>query len=305
VDDTHPVLRDRLAALDVKVGLPSWSKHQALDLLGASAPRWLTHFDKQWRRDNATDWRLHHHYLSRVRTRIDTLNASMARNNANEMAELGDMYRRLGAPEQARTCFEDALKLTPGHAAGLHGLVQCLSEDEHKLRMDSLNQLFEFSLPHRWWACRMAVQALEKLVATGDLDDAELKQWRARLKQADEAENRALEEITNTPFFHAITRHDLNDFELGEFLSDLGRCKSVRRAWLVNKTLKEFAYRRCYLLFLELPGMDDEDRHDLCRRLERLLDLPGPVLVLWAGHSPTLQDIQRHAFNPVYVRAGA
>jgi len=70
----------------------------------------------------------------------------------------------------------------------------------------------------------------------------------------------------------------------------------------VNKTLKEFAYRRCYLLFIELPGMDDEDRYHLCRSLERSLDLPGMVLVLWAGYSPTLQDIQHHAFSPVYAR---
>ena len=42
-----------------------------------------------------------------------------------------------------------------------------------------------------------------------------------------------------------------------------------------------------YLLFVELPGMDDEDRYELCRSLERTLGLPGPVLALWAGESPT------------------
>ena len=48
------------------------------------------------------------------------------------------------------------------------------------------------------------------------------------------------------------------------------------------------ASRRCYIL---------------CRNLERTLDLPGPVLVLWAGPSPTLQDIQKYAFDAVYTRA--
>ena len=77
----------------------------------------------------------------------------------------------------------------------------------------------------------------------------------------------------------------------------------MRRAWFVNKSLKEFAYRRCFILFVELPGMADEDRHDLCRNLEQTLDVPGPLLVLWAGHSPTLSDIQRNAFTPIYVRS--
>lgn len=36
--------------------------------------------------------------------------------------------------------------------------------------------------------------------------------------------------------------------------------------------------------------------------LEQTLDLPGQALVLWAGHSPTLADIQRNAFDAVYVR---
>ncbi|TXT35543.1 MAG: peptidase M48 Ste24p, partial [Comamonadaceae bacterium] len=302
VDDTHPVLRDRLEALDVKPGLPTWSSRPALDVLGASASRWLNHFDAQWCRDNATDWRVHHSYLNRVRTRVAALSASAARNNANEMAELGDLYKRLGQLDLARPCYERALKLTPSHAAGLRGLVQCLDDADHDQRMDSLAELFEHSLAHHWWASRMAVQALEKRVAAGEALDAELKLWRTRLKQADEAETRAMEEITETPFFHAITRHDLNEFEMGEFLAGLARCKPVWRAWLVNKTLKEFAYRRCYLLFIELPGMDDEDRYALCRSLERSLDLPGMVLVLWAGYSPTLQDIQRHAFTPVYGR---
>jgi hypothetical protein len=56
------------------------------------------------------------------------------------------------------------------------------------------------------------------------------------------------------------------------------------------------------VLFVELPDMSDEDRYQLCRQLEQTLDLPGQVLVLWAGHSPTLQDIQRNAFDAVYVR---
>jgi hypothetical protein len=77
----------------------------------------------------------------------------------------------------------------------------------------------------------------------------------------------------------------------------------VARAWLVRKNLREFPHRRCYLLFVELPGLADEDRYHLCRELERSLGLPGPALALWAGHSPTLGDIERNAFAPLYIRS--
>ena len=302
VDDTHPVLRDRLEALAASKSLPAWSARPALGLLGTSSAKWLDHFDQQWRRDNATDWKLHHAYLGRVRARIDALTASAGRNNADEMAELGNLTKRLDPQADVRACYERALQITPSHAGGLRGLVPCLAPTEQLLQLDCLGQLFEYSAGNRWWACRMAVSALEKPAADGKLDDKALKLWRDRLKQAEEAEGRAWEELSGTPFFQSITRHDLNDFEKGEFLSGMARCQPVARAWLVCKTLREFAYRRCYLLFVELPGLSDEDRHALCRALESTLDLPGQVLVLWAGQSPTLAHIQQHAFDPLYVR---
>lgn len=301
VDDTHPGLRDRLEALDATIALPAWSAKSALVLLGDSS-KWLAQFDQQWCRNNASDWKHHHAYLSRIRTRIDALTDSTARNNADEMAELGDLKKRMNTQADVRPCYERALQLTPGHAAGLRGLVQCMDASEHLLMMERLGELFEHSAPHRWWACHVAVRELEQPSPMGQLNDKALKLWRGRLKQSQEAEARAWDELCSSPFFQSITRHDLNDFELGEFQSDLARCKAVTRAWLVRKNLREFAYRRCYLLFIELPGMSDEDRYPLCRNLERTLDLPGTVLVLWAGHSPTLADIERRAYEPLFVR---
>ncbi len=302
VEDTHPVLRDRLEALQASRGLPAWSSRSALDLLGGGGTRWIAHFDKQWCKDNATDWKQHHAYLGRVKARADSLAASSGRNNADEMAEWADLQRRLDARSDVRAHYQRALQITPGHAGGLRGLVQCLPGRERSLRLDCLTQLFDNSAPHRWWACQMAVAELEKPDPDGNLDDKALRLWRERLKQAGEAEGRAWEELANGSFFQSITRHDLSDFEKGELQADLARCKPVARAWAVRKSLREFSHRRCYLVFVELPGLDDEDRYHLCRQLERSLDLPGPTLVVWAGESPTRAEIEKNAFEPVYIR---
>ncbi|EJL89910.1 Zn-dependent protease with chaperone function [Polaromonas sp. CF318] len=305
VDDTHPGLRDRLEALKAGKNLPAWSasSRSALALLGDGGAKWIAHFDKQWCRDNASDWKQHHAYLGRVRARADALASSEKRNNAEEMVELGNLRRRLDARADVRGHYERALQMTPGHAGALRGLAQCLPAAERALRLDCLGQLFEHSVASRWWACRVAVAEMEQPAVDGSFDEKALALWRERLKQAEEAEGRAWEELTDTPFFQAIGRHDLSLFEHGELQAQLARCKPVARAWLVRKNLKEFAHRRCYLLFLDLPGLDDESRYALCRDLERSLDLPGPVLVLWAGYSPTLGDIERNAFEAVYLRA--
>jgi len=303
VDDTHPVLRDRLDALEVSKNLPAWSARPALGLLGTQSTKWMAHFDRQWCRDNATNWKQHHAYLVRVRQRVEILSASIGSRSADEITALGDLRKRLDPRANVRSHYERALTLSPGHGGALRGLVQSLPDVEHETRIDYLNQLFESSVANRWWACRTAVDGLEKPAADGYMDTTALKLWRARLKQAEESEARAREELSGTPYFQSISRHDLNEFELGEFQSGMARCKPAARAWLVRKELREFAYRRCYLLFVDLPQLDDDERYDLCRELERWLDLPGPMLALWAGHSPTLVDIHRNAFDPVFVRA--
>jgi hypothetical protein len=143
---------------------------------------------------------------------------------------------------------------------------------------------------------------LEKQVAMGLLDERALKVWRARLKQARDSEEHAWVKLSQSPLFESITRHDLNDFEESELQSTMARCKPVARAWLVRRSPKDFSCLRSYVLFVELPGMHDDDCHALCQRLKCMLRLSGQVLVTWAGQSASLTDIQRHAFDAVYIR---
>jgi len=300
VDDTHPVLRDRLEALDEKAVLPGWSVKSALELL-ADKSRWIAHFDGEWRRAHAGDWKQHHAYLTRIRERVAALSASAGRNNADEMVEWADCERRIHAAADVRARYERALQITPDHSGALRGLAQTLPAKDRAGRLAVLERLHASSTASRWWAARTAVTLLEDPDA-GPHDEAALKIWRERAKAAEEAEQRAWEEITGTPCFSQIARHDLSDFELGELTADLMRCNAVSRAWLVRKNLREFPWRRAYVVFVELPGLADEERWHLCRQLEQTLSLPGAALVFWAGYSPTLEDIERQAFGPVWTR---
>ena len=302
VDDTHPVLRDRLEALDEKAALPAWSAKSALELLADKA-KWISHFDGEWRRTHASDWKQHHAYLALVRERVASLAGSAGRNNPDEMVEWADCERRFNASAEVRGRYERALQITPDHPGALRGLVQTLPPKDRAARLALLERLHASSAASRWWAARNAVVLLEDPDA-GAHDEPALKLWRERAKAAEAAEQRAWEEITGTPFFSQIARHDLSEFELGELRADLVRCRPIARAWLVRKNLREFPWRRAYIVFVELPGLSDEDRWHLCRQLEQTLSLPGAALVLWAGHSPTLAEIERQAFGPVWTRTG-
>lgn len=298
----HLLLRDRLDALRAKRQLPLWSSSQAIHMLGARGLEWLAAFDLKWCQGNAAEWKLHRAYLSRVRARGQFLAARFRECSADELVEVAELMLRLDVDADVRSLYERVLQLAPGHAGALRGLVQSLPDAEWELRVACASTLFDHSEAHRCWASRAAVMTLEKHAGERG-DSAELQRWHERRDVAELAEHQAMRELAGSPYLASIESSDLKEFEKGELLSRLARCTPVARAWLVRKRLAGFASRRCYIIFLDLPGLRHHKRDSVCRELESTLELPGLTLAVSAGRAPTLSDIRRHAFEPVYVRA--
>ena len=295
-------LRSRLDALRVRKQLPLWSSSQAVHLLGDKGNEWLAAFDRQWCQDNSAEWKLHRAYLSRVRARGQFLAARFRECSADELVEIAELMLRLDIDADVRSLYERVLQLAPGHPGALRGLVQCLPDAEWELRMACASTLFDNSNAHRCWASRAAVMTLEKHAGERG-DKAVLQRWHERRDGAEELEHQAMRELAETPHFALIESSDLKEFEKGELLSRLARCTPVARAWLVRKRLAAFGSRRCYVIFLHLPGLGEKRCDGVCRELESTLELPGLTLAVPVGRKPTLREIKRHALEPVYVRA--
>ena len=248
------------------------------------------------------EWKLHRAYLSRVRARGQFLAARFRECSADELVEIAELMLRLDVDVDVRSLYERVLQLAPGHPGALRGLVQCLPDAEWELRVACASMLFDNSEAHRCWASRAAVMTLEKHAGERG-DKATLQRWHERRDVAEEMEHRAMRELAETPYFALIEASDLKEFEKGELLSRLARCTLVARAWLVRKRLAGFGSRRCYIIFLHLPGLVGKKCDSVCRELESTLELPGLTLAVSAGRTPTLREIKRHAFETVYVRA--
>lgn len=295
VDDTHPGLRDRLDALDVKPALPAWSRRSALDLLG-DPERWIAHFDKQWCAEHASAWKQHHAYLGRVRARVAQLQAQAGK-AARDWTELGDLLRRLDPRADVRNCHEQALALAPQDAAALRGLYGCIPEANGAERLACLERLHEAAADQRWWAARAAVALLED---DPGHDAQALKLWRERFKLGEAAEERAWEELTQPPFAVAGARADLNEFERAELQAELADWPDVAQAWLLRKSVREFPHRRCFVLVVDLPDLDDGGRWEVCRALERAVPVPGHLLVVTPGRDLSKRDAERHSGGAIY-----
>jgi Zn-dependent protease with chaperone function len=302
VDDTHPGLRDRLESLEAPPILPEWSGGSAIELLGDDAKRWIAHFDKQWCRDHATEWKQHHAWLAQVRERVQKLTAQQAQNNADEIVELARLSRHLDPRAPVQALYELALQRSPGHAGALRGLVQSLPDADRQGKLQCLEQLWDGDGDSRWWAARTALAELETSRPGMEHDAAAYKQWRKRLERAQEAEDRAWEELSGASLFARAVRHDLSPFEQTELTTQLARYRNVARAWLVRKQLREFPRRRAYLLFVEMPGLEPDEGLALCHRLENSLSMPGPMLVMDADEASSPEELKRHAAEPVFVR---
>lgn len=303
VGDTHPGLRDRLQAWEVKARLPRWSETGSLDMLAEPA-RWVAHFDTQWCRAHGADWRQHHAWLERLRERAALLAARADRLSADECVEWAHLDRRRNLQADVRPRYERALSMNPAHAGALRGLVQTLDAEDRSGRLALLERLHDTGAAQHGWAAREAVALLEDS-DMGEHDAPALKRWRERLRTAGDTERSAWEELAEPPYFERTGLPSLDEFALSELRIALGRCRPVARAWLIKRDLRSMPWRAAHILFLDLPTLGEEDRYDLCRALERQLDVPGALLVLALDEDVPQEDVERHARAPLWQRARA
>lgn len=301
LDDTHPVLRDRLEALDVAPRLPDWSRKGALALL-AQPERWIERLDRQWCRDQADGWKRHHASLSRQRARAEALAARPGK-TADELVLLAQLAGQLDPRAPVQAHYQAALAQSPGHAGALAGLYQCLPEDAPQgERLALLAQVHEAGADLRWWAAQAAVAALED---DPGHDAATLRSWRERLRAAEALEQQAREELLQEPLLQRTFAADLDAFEREELQQALAEWKPVYRAWLLRKQILAIPQRRCYLLAVDMAGLEPAQAWGCCRALEQALPLPGPVLVVAIDQAPELLAVERGPTPPVYPVAAA
>lgn len=302
VDDTHPVLKERVEALKRKPVLPVWSSHGAAVLLGAQLKPLVEHFDQQWCREHASAWKKHHARLTRWQEQVQDWRARADTLSTQELVQWANTERQLDRSAQVRHLYELALQRHPGHPRALQGLIIDLEAADRPRKIELLEQLWHAGADQRHWAAEVATQELEAQQSKDGHASPALKTWRQRLKDIQEEDREIWDELSTPPWFDQITRHDLDNAALAPVCEGLLAHQAVTRAWLVCKRLASRPHRRAYLMFVDLPGLNDQQRYSLCRQLEQQIDLPGPALVLWAGEDPTLKDIQRSAFQPIYAR---
>ena len=306
VDDTHPVLRERVAALTgERPRLPQkWSSRGSLSLLGKRGAHWLAHFDKLWCEDNAGEWTRLHARLGRSRERLGVLKAREVSLGLGEMVEMANLTVCLqpGAPVSA--IYQQVLERDPLHADALIGVAQALTNEDPERSLQYLERLWSNHPAHRLWASRAALAELETPREGREYDAAALKLWRERVRSDERAEEEVSEELNRRGILETVLPHDMSDFDLVDLQAELARQPRVARAWLLRKPLHCMPDRRVHLLLVAMKqGVDDTTAFEVCNDLELRLALPGMTWILRADLVASDDQLALLSPGPVFVRA--
>lgn len=135
--DTHPSLRDRLAAMDMALkpeaalNLKPWPKNAAQIWLGSTLASISSEFDRRWQEDVTEKWQARHNYLRERHARLAALQAQQTL-APDEKWERINLLDELDSAADLQPLLSELLNETPDHmpARFRHGRLLLEAGDE-------------------------------------------------------------------------------------------------------------------------------------------------------------------------------
>lgn len=282
--ETHPSLKDRLAALGQSPSLVLPAAGEAADHLFGSRLATLTQtFDARWREQIAESWEERHQSVQTDRQRLAVLNDRVA---AGEALALQDAFDRARLTESVGGDADGAL--TQFMALQLEHPADSLVNFHLGARLLQRDEAMGCVL------VEMAMAADEVTTAAGcellrDFHwrhgrEDEAHAWHARLQEHQNRSAQASEERSVVRLENVFEPHGLPAEAIARLKSELRGVKGLRRAWLVRKRVQYRPEVPCYVLGFSATGlldfMRERQRAAVLQRLRESVNFPGETLLL-------------------------
>jgi Zn-dependent protease with chaperone function len=291
LDDTHPSLSDRLAALGVEPRVPPPVETSAADrLLGDHHAELARRLDGQWRSGVEERWRAHYQAMQSERERLARLDAEEARGELERDAawERARLTERHGDPEAAFAQYLAFAERHPEHAAGRYAAGRCLLEREDARGIDHLERAMELADDAIVPACEHIEVFLRERG-----EDAKAESWAERGAAHQRHLDAVAEERGGVHYDATYLHHGLPAERLESLVRDLAAIEGVKRAWLVRRQL-ELSEAPLYVLGVERRRLgwgptswrrkSKPDDLALQDRILAEVPLPGETFVLVLNH---------------------
>jgi Zn-dependent protease with chaperone function len=283
IDDTHPSLSDRLAAIGEAPLIEHPAPGMAADqLLGASREKIARQLDDQWTAGILPAWEKTHMQVQGDRKRFAELQAVRHEGTALDAAQLHDLATLTESVAEddvaALALFREAQSTYPGDAAANFSLGLRLL----KANDDSGIALVERAMQLDSAYTRAGTQVLRDYAwRKGDTETA--KQWHGKLTETVTAHEAAEEERSIIRTSDKFERHGLDRAVIDRLSRDLAAV-GVRKAWIARKRTKHNSDTPLYVLGIISTSFWKFSREEETRAIQqeifRRVELPQETVIL-------------------------
>lgn len=259
--DTHPCLKDRLAALGAEAELPERNQASALESFFAFPGRVISDFNTMWVDYNQDSWKEEIETFNDSKQRYEELSKKQV-STLEELLEKAYLTVEFNSLEAAIPLYEEIAR-NHRHDPRTAGALIILGEHylESKDTVEKGKQLINLAMSYDW---ELRLPGLDLLCGYYyETEQSELfEKTREELESWEEIVEASNEECDFVqPTDHFVT-HDKGTEEIHAGINQLSQYKEITRAYLVRKQLASIPERKQYVLGLDLALPKNTDLNE-------------------------------------------
>ncbi len=251
--DTHPSLKDRLAALGVKPKVPlSFQLSAAHTLLRDQRLQLMHEFNQVWRESIAGPWKERHAFLRETREKLARYEALQRDGELNEDEhwEYACAIEALKGGRAALPVLDALLARSAGHAAAYYARGRILLEQDEERGVADLERAMQLDESAREPGSQLLYSYFYSRNQLSRCD-----KYRSVLSQAAQERQLAAAERSELRRKDALNHHGLRPAELLPWRAVLDGHKGVKRAWLARKEVRYLQAVPAYVLVVEFAAL--------------------------------------------------
>lgn len=287
-NDTHPALAERLAALGETAQFPLPIKvNAATHCFGEHLIDFLDELNHEWEESIAPQWLARFNYVQQSKETLKTLidKSKTEILTISECWQRAELARELYGNEKALPFYQLILKKEPQHAAANFTIGAIFLEKQHPRAPIFLKKSMEYDSNFIVIACEQLHFFYQQ---QGDLETARFYLERAQARVREE-QLAAIErnQLNNKDNFH---EHQLNEAIIHQLLEQLKNDKTIKRLYLVQKTLQYLPDNPLFILgIVRTTGLRLKSNTEYVQEISKLIKLPVEMLIFIMDDHATLR----------------
>jgi len=253
LSDTHPSLKDRLAALGVTPSVPlSFQLSAAHTLLRDMRPVLMQEFNQVWRESIAEPWQERHQFLVETREKLGAYEAASDERDLSEEEhwDYACAVEVLRGGRAALPVLDALLARAPGHAAAYYARGRILLDEGEERGVADLEKAMQLDESAREPGSQLLYSYFYSRNQLSRCD-----KYRTMLSQAAHERRLAAAERSQLKRNDLLLAHGLPPAGLLAWRTVLFSQKGLKRAWLARKHVRHLQAVPAYLLVIEFSAL--------------------------------------------------